>query len=321
MATIVASTNDSTNLFLLDGLDRAKGVYTIYYDSVEKNSSGVIDETKIRVGLQSKYEGVRTLIMPQLLKNWTNGVIPYGQTDATGTITLASAVANTYAFGTVTLVSALALDTVTVNGLVYTAVAGVRSDNTEFSIDTSDAAAGIDLAAAITGDVRTGTNGGITATDNGSGVVTFTTDVLGTGGNAITLVSSNGTRLAVTGSGTLTGGVTADTVVINSNIYTAVAGARANNTQFSIDTSNDAAATDLAAAITADTRSGVNDITAAAVAAVVTATADGADGNTTTLTSSSGTRLAVSGSGVFTGGVDGTLDDVVAAISPLIAFA
>lgn len=50
----------------------------------------------------------------------------------------------------------LAGDTVTINGLVYIGVSGVKADNTEFSVDTSDAAAATDLADSISNDARTG---------------------------------------------------------------------------------------------------------------------------------------------------------------------
>lgn len=125
----------------------------------------------------------------------------------TGTATAASA--------TITFATALAGDTVTVNGLVYTAVAGAKADNTEFSIDTSDDAAGIDLQDSIENDTRDGAED-IVATEN-TGVVTITAEILiqsPTDGNAITLVSSNGTRLAVTGSGTLAGGVDGDSLTL-----------------------------------------------------------------------------------------------------------
>lgn len=118
----------------------------------------------------------------------------------------ATAQAGVAADGTVTLASAQAGDTVTVNGLVYTAVAGAKSDNTEFSIDTSDTAAATDLADSITNDTRTGTKYDVTA-ESAAAVVTITATEVGSGGNDITLVSSNGTRLAVSGAGTLTGGV------------------------------------------------------------------------------------------------------------------
>lgn len=113
---------------------------------------------------------------------------------------------STSATGTVTLASALAGDTVTINGLVYTAVAGAKSDNTEFSIDTDDATAAADLADSVNADVRPGTLGDVSAT-SAAGVVTLTSDQDGAAGNATTLASSDGTRLAVSGA-TFSGGTT-----------------------------------------------------------------------------------------------------------------
>lgn len=104
----------------------------------------------------------------------------------------------TFATGTVTCATVLAGDTVTVNGLLYTAVAGAKADNTEFSVDTGDTECATDLADSITNDTRTGALGDTTAT-NVLGVVTITTDVEGTAGNAITLASSDGVTLAVSG--------------------------------------------------------------------------------------------------------------------------
>lgn len=109
------------------------------------------------------------------------------------------------AFGTVTCLGVLAGDTVTFNGLLYTAVAGAKADDTEFSIDTSDNACAIDLADSIDDDVRVGTLNDLTATAT-TNVVTAVQTIIGTGGNATTLVSSNGTRLAVSGP-TFSGGV------------------------------------------------------------------------------------------------------------------
>ncbi len=226
-------------------------------------------------------------------------------TPATGTITIATPVANTFADGDIICASVLAADTVTVNGLLYTAVAGAKANNEQFSIDTSDTACATDLADSIDNDTRSGTTGDLTATAS-TDTVTAVTDVSGTSGNAITLVSSNGTRLAVTGSGNFTGGVTADTVTVNGLVYTAVTGAKADDTQFSIDSTDTATATDLADSIDDDTRTGtLDDLTAIGAAAVVTATqtVGGTSGNATTLVSSDGTRLAVSGA-VFTGGLN-----------------
>lgn len=118
--------------------------------------------------------------------------------------------AGVFATGTVTLASVLAADTVTINGLVYTAVAGAKANNTEFSIDGTDTVDAADLVDSITNDTRQGTLADVSAT-NAAGVVTLTSTAIGTRGNAVTLVSSNGTRLAVSGA-TFTGGV--DSIVI-----------------------------------------------------------------------------------------------------------
>ena len=112
---------------------------------------------------------------------------------------------DTAATGTVTLASVLAADTVTVNGLVYTAVSGTKADNTEFDIDGSDTVDATDLADSITNDVRVGTLNDVTAI-GAAAVVTMTASVSGTVGNAVTLVSSNGSRLAVSGA-TFAGGI------------------------------------------------------------------------------------------------------------------
>lgn len=107
--------------------------------------------------------------------------------------------------GTVTLLGVQAGDIVTINGITYTAVAGAKSNNTEFSIDGSDTVDAADLVDSVTNDTRQGTLADITAA-NVLGVVTFTSTAIGAAGNAVTLVSSDGTRLAVSGA-TLAGGV------------------------------------------------------------------------------------------------------------------
>ncbi len=110
----------------------------------------------------------------------------------------------------VTCVGALADDTVTVNGLVYTAVAGTKADNTEFSIDGTDAQDAADLADSMTNDTRTGVT--VPAEDftgsDSTNAVTVTAKVGGTAGNGIDISSSTGVRLAITGdtAGFLDGG-------------------------------------------------------------------------------------------------------------------
>lgn len=232
---------------------------------------------------------------------------------ASGDLTLSSAVAETKATGTVTCASVQAGDTVTINGLVYTAVTGTKADNTQFSIDTGNNECAADLADSINNDVRAGTLGDVSAQVS-TNVVTCTSNQSGTAGNAVTLVSSNGTRLAVSGSGTFTGGVNADQVTVNGLVYTAVAGAKANNTQFSIDTSDTAAATDLANSITNDARTPITiptiDVTATSSLGVVTVTAPvnaGADGNAIDTVGSA--NITAEGS-TLTGGITSTMTSI-----------
>jgi len=114
-----------------------------------------------------------------------------------GTVSLDSGESDK-ADGTITCATAIAGDTVTVNGLLYTAVAGAKADDTQFSIDTGDNETATDLADSITNDVRVGTLNDVTASAT-LAVVTATTSIGGTAGNATTLSSSDGTRLAVSG--------------------------------------------------------------------------------------------------------------------------
>lgn len=247
---------------------------------------------------------------------------------ASGTLTLASATALVAATGTVVCAGVLAADTVTVNGLVYTAVAGAKADNTEFSIDTGDNECAADLADSITNDSRTGTLDDVTATSS-TDTVTMTQTVKGAGGNATTLVSSNGTRLAVSGA-TFSGGTDADTATVNGLVYTAVAGAKANNTEFSIDTSDTAAAADLADSINNDARTPITEPTvnvlATAASAVVTIDADigGAVGNnvdiagTANITASGATLTGGLGTGaqtVLVEGLDASYNEISETVS------
>ncbi len=123
-------------------------------------------------------------------------------TDITSTMSIASVKAT----GTVTLASCAAADTVTVNSRTYTAVTGTPANYTQFTIAGDDTADAVSLTAAINArEIAPANIKGVSAT-SALGVVTITAVADGTGGNSITLLSSNGTRAAVTGSGTLTGG-------------------------------------------------------------------------------------------------------------------
>ncbi len=240
---------------------------------------------------------------------------------ADGTLTCVSAKANTFADGDIVCASVQAGDTVTFNGLLYTAVNGAKANDTEFDMSGTNDQCATDLADSIDDDTRSGTSGDQSATAT-TDTVTGVTDVAGTAGNAITLISSNGTRLAVTGSGFLTGGVNADTVTVNGLVYTAVAGAKANDTQFSIDTSDNATATDLADSIDDDVRTPVTvptiDVTAAAGTNVVTVSAplnDGAAGNAIDISATGGTITADNAN--LTSGLTSTMNSILVGTVPI----
>jgi len=110
------------------------------------------------------------------------------------------------ATGTATCVSVVATDTITINGLVYTAVTGVKANNTEFSVDTSGTACATDLADSIKNDTRQGMVEVEIDTDGNSvtNVVTITAKAGGTSGNNITMSQTGGT-ITLSGA-TLTGG-------------------------------------------------------------------------------------------------------------------
>ncbi len=227
-------------------------------------------------------------------------------TQATGTVTLLGALAGEFATGgDIQLTSAVAGNTVTINALLYTGVDGPRANDTQFSVDTGDEEAGADLTAAVNADTRVGTFGDIVATNAGTGQVTFVNDTFGAAGNTTITENTSGTTIVVTTS--FSGGVTADTVVFDGKTYTAVDGTKADDTEWDISGSNNADATDLADSIDDDVRVGTSglSVTATATTSVVTIveTLGGTAGNALLLSSSDGTRLAVSGANL-TGGLD-----------------
>ncbi len=129
----------------------------------------------------------------------------------------------------------------------------------------------------------------IVIASNALGVVTIRSLIPGTAGDAYTLTSSNGTRLAVTGSGFLAGGA-----------------ALTNNT-FDFSANNTTTAAALAAAINASTTSLVSGhviATSALAVTTLTAIVPGIAGNAVTLASSDGTTMAVTGSGRLIGGTE-----------------
>lgn len=137
------------------------------------------------------------------LRRVANELIKYASGQSPTTITCDARHTCTAATGTVTLAACAAADTVTINGVTFTA-SSTPSGESEFEIDgdnTADAAA---LVAKINAHSNALITGLVTAS-NVLGVVTITATIPGKTGNCITLASSNGTRAAVSGA-RLTGG-------------------------------------------------------------------------------------------------------------------
>ena len=99
------------------------------------------------------------------------------------------------ATGTVTAASVQAGDTVTINGVVFTATTSAAGAN-EFNIGASDTTCAAAIVTAINASTTALIQGFISPSSL-LGVVTLTAIPAGVVGNAYTLASSNGSRLAV----------------------------------------------------------------------------------------------------------------------------
>jgi len=109
------------------------------------------------------------------------------------------------AAGTATLLAVTNGDTVTINGLLYTATTGAKANNTEFSVDGDDTVDAADLVDSINNDTRIGTvPSGVVAT-SALGVVTVTAVDKSIFGNTISLAET-GTTITISGA-LLTGGI------------------------------------------------------------------------------------------------------------------
>lgn len=123
------------------------------------------------------------------------------------------------ATGTITLSSSVAGDYVVLNGLTYTGVNGAKSDNTEYSVDTGDTEAALDLADSISSDSRHGVSGYLTALST-LGVVTVTSNLTGIEGNKVTMTTPDAT-ITLSGA-TLSGGINASIGINKDNVITIV---------------------------------------------------------------------------------------------------
>jgi phage tail sheath gpL-like len=137
-------------------------------------------------------------------KRFANELMTYIAKMAGGLIpaTVKCRIGEVKATGTVTCASAQALDTVTIDGVVFTAVSGTPAAG-EFDISGTNTAAAASLVAAIASNA---TLDGRVVASSALGVVTLTAVEGGELGNSISLASSNGTRLAVSAAA-LAGGV------------------------------------------------------------------------------------------------------------------
>lgn len=122
-----------------------------------------------------------------------------------------------FASATAKLDTVLDTQTITINGLVYTAVAGAAADATEFSIDGDNDADATALAAAINADVRTGTLDAVSAVASGDTVYLYSSEV-GAAGNATTLAKSH-TAITISGA-TFSGGGDIEVKPANWGTYT-----------------------------------------------------------------------------------------------------
>lgn len=166
------------------------------------------DKASLRASLETpgstsgRYSIIRSLL--NRLEQSFSGGGHRASGDSAPSLTLAIDDYAVAASGTITHASVSANDTVTVNGVVFTAKSSGASGN-EWNIGASNTTSAAAFVVAFNASASAKTNLLITAT-SALGVVTLTAIRTGLDGNAFTLVSSNGTRLAVTGSGYLASG-------------------------------------------------------------------------------------------------------------------
>lgn len=195
------------------------------------------------------------------------------------------------ASSTCTCATVVAADTVTVNGVTFTAVNGaVVLGEATFDCSGNDTATATSIAAQFNAYVDPRISG-LIAARSAAAVVTFYAQAIGTGGNSYTLTSSSNTTLAVTGSGFLAGG------------------AALTNNQFDYNGTDITTGADIVRCIGASTSAAIKAVNAtystSTGVVTVTAKAPGVAGNAVTFTSSSNTRLAVTGSGFLASGSAG----------------
>ena len=255
----------------------------------------------------------------------TYGQIPYfldgykslsaisGTTDvsasATTSVVFAGAQFNVEAFGTITATGEITIgDSITIGTTTFVASSGGGGAN-EFDIDATGTGLDIDeLLIAIQADATTVALVDSTNPTDTTILITAVDGTTAAAGNAIVFDDNAGTVTADNTSAFLEGGLDADTVTINSIVYTGVTGtAVAASAEFNADNDDDAATTlvvaitELDAEITAVVGSSSDTVD-------LTVNTGGALGNTIPITSSEDTRIDTT---AFSGGVNaiGSVDN------------
>ncbi len=212
---------------------------------------------------------------------------------ATGTITLNTNPAyGVQAFGTVTLnAQPDPADTITIKGTTITFVSGSPSGN-QVQIGVNVAATSVALQAflAASADANLAAN----TYNTMSLVTTITARAYGVAGNSYSLTKS-GANIAVSGAGTLTGGVAADTLTVNGTVITFVPSNPSGN-QVVVGPTVAATSANLQAFLGASEDSNIIEATysTASLVTTVTAAEAGTAGNSFSLAESS-SHISISG--------------------------
>jgi len=220
---------------------------------------------------------------------------------ASGTVTLDTNPSyGVQAHGTITLSGQPSNgDTVTINSTVVTFVTGTPTGNqVQIGIDTAATSAALQLF------LTNSANAGLAACTYNtiSLVTTVTARAYGTGGNAFTLAKS-GANIAVSGSGTLAGGVAADTLTVNGTAITFVAATPTGN-QVLVAPTVAGTAANLQVFLAASSDSNIDQATYSTSGTVTTVTfgVTGLGGNAFTLAKSS-SHISLSGANLTGGAV------------------
>lgn len=292
-AQVAANCNQA---FSMDASDFAQLEFSLFNQFADDG------ETVSFIGLNAQFQ----LLHVDFNLNAGNGnsnLIARNGTRASGSVTVASnPVGGLRATGGF-IVNAASTpgDTVTVDGVVLTAVVGAPV-GPQYQIDASTTNQAANIAAAIVANVPA-----VSAT-NSTNIVNGISRAVGTAGNSIGLVSSNPAAVFAP-SATMNGGTDGDTVTINGVVFTASNDpAYQPNNEFQVGGTTTITATNLAAAVNACNTVGVfQTISARSSTDVVTLRArkSGTAGNAYTLASSVPLVMVISGA-TFSGGTNGT---------------